>query len=804
MLFQHIVQDAVYGFRQLRRDPVFALVTVLTIAIGIGANTAVFTMANALLFRNPVGVAEPHRLIDIGVRFRGFGFASTSYPNYRDISQRATTLQGVYAHPRFPAAMNLGNEQEAFVTRASTNYFAVLGVVPTAGRLFVASDTGDSRIAVLNYGFWTRRFNKDPAVVGQTLRFNGEPFTVVGVASPGFHGTGVRGVDAWIPLQEDGRRAGSVLLLGARLKPGVSMAQVSAELDQISRSLEFEHPAENRDRTFVAAGLSPIPGETGPVTVFLALLLTIVSLVLAIACANVSSLLLARAAARRSEIAVRLAIGAGRGRIVRQLLTETLALFLISAAAGVVLARALTSALVSRLPSLPFPIDISLSLDGRAVAFSMGLSLLAAVITGLVPSLQAARSDVVTALKSSAQGAFGRFWLRHAFVITQVALSTLLVIVGGLFLRTLQNVALSDPGFDARNVELVSLDLAGAGYTNLTGPFFSRQLIDRVRGMPNVESATLAVVIPGGFEGIGLGGLAVDGVAPPDGEPFFSPVWNVVESDYFATLRMPLLAGRDFNDDDRDGTQPVVILGEGAARRFWPGQDPIGRHVQLMRFEQMPVLEATLQVVGVVRDPKFGSLVDGTTGVFAYLPIRQRYVARTMIVARSANGARISAEIRSAVQSLAPGLNTGNPQKAEDYVSLGLVPQRIAASVAGSLGIVGMLLAGIGIYGVTASMVVRRRREMGIRTALGAQRAHILRMVLQQGLSLVVIGTGVGVALAALASGVLSLFLLGSGALDPIVYWGTSGLFVGIGLLASYLPARRATRVNAIEALREY
>ena len=808
-VFENLVQDLVYGARQLRRNPLVTFTVVATLAIAIGASTSVFTVANALLFRDPEGVADPGRLIDIGVSQKGVGFAASSYPNFRDIAQRTTTLEGVYAHPRFPQPRKLttpgGAAEVAFVTEVSTNYFRVLGTMPAAGRLFDPSDdAANGAVAVLNHAFWLRRFDGDPRVVGQTLRFDDKAVTVIGVATEGFNGTGVRAPDAWAPLLASTNRLGAVLLTGGRLKPGVSKAKASAELGVIGRALQAEYPIENRDKELRVASLSPLPGERGPVGGFLGLLMGIVVVVLAIACANVSGILLARGAARREEIAVRLAIGAGRARIIRQLLTETILLFFVGAIAGLMLARVLTSAVVSQLPALPFPIDLALSFDWRVLAFAIILSFIAASLSGLAPALQASKGEMNAGLKNIAPRALGRLTLRNVFVFSQVALSLLLVVLGGLFARALETVNSVDPGFDVNGVELATIDFKGAGYDRITGAAFARELIGRVRSAPRVETATIATVLPGGFEGIGLGSLSLPGMTLPDDDSP-SPTWNVIEPGYFGTLRMTLLEGRDFNLDDRNGTQPVVILGEGSARKFWPGDSAVGKYVEQGTWapgQQMPSPKRLL-VVGVVRDPKFGSLVDGTAGLYAYLPLQQEHLqVWTMIAARSTDGGRLTVEISRLVASIDPNLAITSAQTGKDYAALGLAPWRIAAAVSGSLGVVGLLLAAIGIYGVTAYMVSRRTREIGIRVALGARRMSIFGIVLRQGMSVVGAGIAVGLIFGAAAGHLLAGFLFGVSPTDPIVFSGAIALFTVIGFLACSIPARRATRINPVSALR--
>ncbi len=454
---------------------------------------------------------------------------------------------------------------------------------------------------------------------------------MIGVAAEGFQGTGVRAGDVWLPVSmiADARgqsppmlsnRGSGWLLVGGRLQPGVSIDRAAAEMDGIGRILEREYPTENQHFALQVLPLSPAPGNNGPIAIFLVLLAAIVSTVLAIACANVAGLLTARAAVRRREIAVRIAIGAGRSRLIRQLLIETVVLFAFGGAIGLVMARGMTSLFVSLLPALPFPVAVSLPLDLSAVAFTAGIVFGAALLAGLAPAVHASKADVVTAIKGEPQ-AGGRLWLRQAFVIAQVALSIVLVVVAGLFVRALQRVGSMDPGFDPRGVELAPVDLPLAGIPKGTAPLVARDLVDRVRRAPHVQSATIAAVLPGGFEGIGLGGLGAPGVTAPDGSRFMSADWNIVEPGYFTTLRIPILAGRDFTAADDAASPKVAVIGEGIARRFWPGEEAIGKH--LVRRDSGVTTD--LLVVGVARDPKFGSLIDSTTGLFVFLPLQQEY-----------------------------------------------------------------------------------------------------------------------------------------------------------------------------------
>ena len=827
-------RDLQYSARLLRRNQMFALTAALSLAIGIGANTAVFSIANALLLRAPAGVADPDRLVDIFHTENGRSLAEpvSSYSSYLELRRRATTLEDVYAYQLDLQPMSLavtGGAELVHGNIVTTNYFAVLGLRPAAGRLFGDGDgenPGGSPIAVLSHSFWTRRFNKNPVLVGQTVELNRQPFTVVGVAPEAFQGTSVVVPDVWVPAAmaaADPRvsmsRDATLLLrvmIGGRLKPGVSLGQAAAEMDTIARALEREFPDQNRGAGWRSVPASPIPGSLRPlITGFLALLMAIVSLVLIIACANVAGVLLARATARRREIAVRLAMGAGRARLVRQLVTETMLLFALGGAAGVLLARGLTSLLVASLPAFPVPVGVSLPLDGRVTAFAAVLSLVAAALSGLAPALHASRADVVSALKDESQGPSDRLRLRHAFVVAQVALSLLLIVAAGLLGRVLKKGSVVDPGFDPRGVETASIDLSLAGYTDTTGRVFARQLADRIRELPGVEQATLALGVPGpGMRGTVLGGLTVPGVPPPSGQRFFQPVWNIVEPGYFATLRIPIVAGRDFNAADRAGTQPVAIVTESAASRLWPGHEAVGKSMLLQTrpgaSDQRP---QALLVIGVANDLKSSSssgirdrrgpaTAEDRPSLSMYLPFQQQYVRGVTIVARAAGSQRLIGEIRATVASMDPHLPIVSAQRLEEPTGPVQLQLRVAGSVSGSLGLVGLLLAAIGIYGVTAYAVTCRTREIGIRVAMGAQRADIIRMVLRHGMSLVAIGAAIGLILAAATGRLLTRLLFGVPPLDPVIFSAAAALFAVVGLVACYLPARRATRIDPLTALR--
>ena len=811
-------QDLKYAIRLLVRNPLFALTAIVSLAIGIGANTTIFTVANSLLFRPPAGVADPGRLVDVGRSQNGEGFDNNSYPNFLDLRSRNRVFEDVYAYRFGAEPLSLGGPDGAeriFGDMVTVNFFTVLGTRPYLGRLFSTFDSeqpGAAPVVVLSHRFWTRRFNADASVVGRALTLNSRTFTVIGVAPEGFVGTTILTADVWVPLTMVGelspRRSAEILnsresvwlIMGARLKPGVTLQQANADATSIGHALEREFPEANRGRGIRVVAQSPIPGNGAPVAAFLAGLFVVVTLVLAIACANVAGVLLARATLRRREIAVRLAIGAGRLRLIRQMLVETVLLFLLGGLFGLLLARAMTTVIVSMLPTLPVPVDVSLPLNGRILALTFALSILAAILAGLAPALHASRSEVIGGLKADGAGGPDRHRLRAAFVIGQVAFSIVLVVGSVLFVRALQRAADIDPGFEPRNLELAALDLSLAGFTEDTGRPFARDLIARVRELPGVESAALSAMMPLGNGGLGLGPLAVEGAATANAS--FDADWNVVTPGYFRTMKMQLVGGRDFTDDDRADTPFVIIVNETAARRWFANQNPIGRTlIQQFGSRNRPDATRRLLVIGIAHDSKYRDLGERPRP-FVYVPIAQQYVPRTTIVARSTHGQRLAADLRTLLARINPNLPIVTSQTFDDYASFGLVPQRVAASVSGSLGLVGLLLAALGIYGVTAYTVASRTREIGVRVALGAQARDVVRMVLRQGMRLAAIGVAAGLALAAIAGRLLESMLFGVGAADPIAFGGSAVLFFCVGLIACYVPARRALAVDAMDALR--
>ena len=813
-MFDSVVQDVRYGWRLLRRSPLFTVTSALSLAIGIGANTTIFSVASAMLFRPLPGLDNPARLVDIGRTQDGKGFDNSSYPNFRDLRARVTTLTDVYAIKLEAQPMGLGGQDGAeriYGAEVSANYFTVLGTKPALGRLLIEDDDrgapGDHPVLVISHELWTRRFGGDRDIVGKTVPINGHPFTIVGVAPPRFQGTTVMRSDAWVPLSATvlasprqnasmfESRAAVWLMMGGRLKPGVSVAQANAEVAAIGAALEREHPRENRGKSFKAMDSAVVPGNIDVFAGFLALLMGIVGLVLLIACVNLSGMLLARAAARQREIAVRLAIGASRWRLARQMIAETSLLFVAGGVLGVVLSIWLRGLLLSVLPALPVPVGIEMPLDLRVLAFAIVASLAAAILSGLAPALHSTKADLVPALKADSAQSGGRMRLRSAFLVGQVALSLLLVLTAGLFLRSLSRSASAPTGFDQANVDVVMLDLSLAKYTEATGPQFARQLLSRLAAQPGIRRAALAADLPldGGRKG--FGSIRTPGLRRGDREEVEAE-WNVITPGFFSTLNLPLVRGRDFTDADVAGAPRVAIMNESMARLIWGTPDVLGRTLQTDDSDSWE----TLTVVGVTSDARLDSL-EGQVGACLYVPFAQRYTPRVSLVIKNAGSTSVPLA-RRVIHHLDPDLPVTQAVTMADVTALTTIPQRLAAAVAGSLGIVGLLLAAIGIYGVTSYGVNRRVREIGLRMALGADRGSVLRLVLRQGLGLTGIGIAIGLIAGAGVAQVVRSLLFGVSALDPVTFLSGAALFVAVAIGATLGPARRATKVDPMVALR--
>jgi len=817
-LMNSLLQDLKYAIRMLTKSPAFALVAVLTLALGIGANTAIFTVVNEALLRPRPGIGAPERLVDIGRSDNGRGFDNMSYPNFSDFRTLNTSFTGMAALNLEPRAMSLTGKDGAervYVSVVSGNYFDVLQVKAHAGRFFLPEEDrtpNTNPVVVLSYAYWQKRFQGDGGIVGREIKLNGLGYTVVGIAAREFHGTMPLSMDVWIPMMMSPqvfasrdlltcRRCAFMLAVG-RLKPGVTLQQAQAEADAISANLKREYPKEVQDRGIVLQPSRVFPGEMQQfVGAFLALLMAIVGLVLVIAAVNVAGMMLVRASTRRREIAVRLAIGAGRAQIMRQLVIEGLLLFAVAGVAGLVLATWMRNGLIALLPNLPVPVTFDLSLDWRVIAFAMFISMFAGLAASLAPALQASRPDLLTALKDDSHAAGSRkMRLRNALVLGQVALSLVLLICAGLFLRALNRATTIDPGFEVKNLHVLSIDFSLAGLRDAEGIDQSRRLLERFRTLPAVTNVSWAWSVPLDGGGRGLGAFQTPGTKASDGSEDWNFDWSVISPGYFNTMKIPLVRGRDFTDADNAAGKRVAIINETAARAIWPNQDPIGK---IFRNDNAvaPDTMISIEIVGVAHDQKYRSLGDGPRN-FVFLPMSQQFISNLGLMVRTENPATAIPAIRAALREINPNLPILNALSMQEYAALSLFPQKIASWVSGTLGVVGLLLVGLGVYGVTAFSVEQRTREIGVRMALGAARGDVLRMVLGQGLRLAAWGAGLGLVLAAVASQLLSSLLYGLSALDPITFFGVAAMVLGVAALATLIPARRATRVDPLVALR--
>lgn len=814
-------QDIRYGAQMLIRQPGFTLVAILTLALGIGANGAIFSLVNALLLR-PLPVAKPDELAAVYTADYSSGhFGTSSYPDYVDFRNRNQSFSDLVAYMPRPFSLSVdGSNERAFGEVVSGNYFSALGIPLALGRGFLPDEDktpGSHPVVVISHSLWQTRFAGDPAIAGRSLKLNGQSFTVIGVAEKGFSGM-LRGfgADLWVPsmmgdqvspgshgLTERGDR--SLMIMG-RLKPGVTLAQAQAEFRTIGAQLFKEWPdnwtnirQQPRPITMLPESESRVfPGFRMPLLLFATMLMTVVGLVLLIACANVANLLLARSSARRREIAIRLSLGAGRWRVIRQLITESLMLAVVGGLVGLVITIIGSRLLATFKPPVEFPVAIDLGADWRVFGFTFAISLLTGVLFGLAPALATTHPDLVESLKEESGSGILRHRrgrLRGILVVVQVALSLLLLISSGLFLRSLSNASSIDPGFEADNVLAMSMDLRLQGYDEAKGRAFSQAMLERVRVIPGVQSAGLAEYLPLGFGG-SRRGMRIEGYTAQPGESTEIHSANVGPG-YFETLRVKLAKGRTFNEQDRVGSPGVVVINEAFARRYWPGQDAIGKRIQ-MGGNTAPYLE----VIGIVEDGKYETLGEEATP-FVYLNLGQRYeAAPTLVVRTKSNPLEYLAGIRNEIATLDKNLPLYDVKTMRQHLGIALLPARLAGSVLGVFGLVALVLAAAGIYGVMAYSVAQRTREIGVRRAIGAQNGDILRLVLTQGVILTLIGIGIGLVAAFALTRLLTSLLYGISPTDPLTFASIVILLLAIALLACVIPVWRATRVSPLVALR--
>lgn len=811
-MLESLRHDARHAARGLLRSPVFSITAVLSLAIGVGGTAAIYSLVNELLLSAPPGIVAADRLLNVGRTTDGNGFDNFSYLTFTEYRDRNSTFSGLAAmeFESNPVSLAGPDGGEAVASNAvSGNYFSVLQVRPALGRFFLPEEDRTPRthaVAVLSHRLWRERFNGDSTILTRAIVLNGVPFTVVGVADEQFHGSSFIAPDLWVPMMAKPWFGSSVeslttsrgdawLLAIGRLKPDVGMSQAQADLATIAAQLAQAYPDVNEGHGVRVMPISLFPGDIQRiVALFVTFLFVLTGLVLLIAGTNVAGMLLARAAARRREIAVRLAIGASRARLVRQLITESAVLFLVAGAAGTVVARWMLTGLLALIPKLPVPVAIAPSVDWRVVLFALVVSLGAGLLAGLAPALQSTRPALAPELRSDVGGSGRKHRLRSGLLVAQMAFSMLLIVTAGLFGRALARAKAIDPGFEARGVSIAMLDLNLVNHTEVTGAQFLDRLVERTRSTPGVQHVALARMIPLDGGGMGLGRIDVDGREAPDPERGWSADWNIVTPGYLDLMRIPLLAGRDFSVDDRAGSPDVAIINRTLAANIWPGEDAIGK---VIRND-----DRALTVVGIARDSKYRSLGEDPRG-FIYLPFAQRYSGNMSLMVRSEPRIAMTAPIRRLVAELDPALPILNAQSLEQHASVALFPQRVALWVAASMGGVALLLALLGIYGVTAFGVAQRTREIGIRIALGSSRREVLGLVLAQGVRLSGIGVAVGVAGVLIATRLLESMLYGVPGTDVIAVGAAAALLLLAALLASWVPARRAARVDPMVALRQ-
>ena len=819
---EQLWQDVLFGFRMLRRAPGFTAVAVLTLALGIGANATIFSLADALLFR-PFPVAEPSRLVYFLRQNvdKPENYSSFSHPDYQEIHEQAKTFSGLAAYSSVSTSTTLNGEATRLDGEiVSGNYFSVLGVKPALGRTFLQEEDQAEElhpVIVLSSDFWHHRLNSDPGIIGKTLTINGHSFTVIGVAPARFRGLNVGSSPAfWVPLAMHNQVMPSFTLEGhslydargcdwldfvGRLEPGRTVAEAQAEAKTLAAREAAAYPDDRKGWTVVAASLtdmrlSPWNADT---TGLMGLLTTVVGLVLLVACSNVAGLLVARASARRMEIGIRTGLGAGRIRLVRQLLTESLLLSLLGGVSSLLLVRFAIPLLAAlRLPGMDMA-ALDLRVDWRVLSFTLALAAFTTVIFGVMPALEASKVNMVETLKGAARtGSLRKTHLRQTLVVSQIALSFLLLVGSGLLIRTLGNLLEMDLGFDCRNLSLVSVDLGLAGYSEARARQFYPLVLERVQASAGVRSACWASTAP-------LSGLHIaDDIVLEDSalgrDQRINADLNWVSPGFFATLGIPVLAGRDFGSQDREGATRVAIVSASTARRFWPGKNPLGQRFWMHSRGNKPGLE----VVGVVRDGKFyNSWQKSYSTPFFFLPFSQAFQSQGTLLVRSETGMESpGASIRREVQAVDPNLPVFDVTTFQQQLRESLLLQRLGAATVGAFGALALALAAVGLFGLISFSVGRRTHEIGVRMALGAQHQDVITLVIREGLALAALGVAIGLTGALGLTRFLTSLLYGVKPSDPLTLTLAMLTLAGVALLACYIPARRATKVDPIVAIR--
>jgi predicted permease len=814
-----LIQDIKYAVRVLVKAPGFAAIAILTLALGIGANTAIFSVVNSFLLR-PLPVKDPGEITVLAMQQKNALLSQYfSYPTYQDIrEQSSAAFSDLLAYRLGLDGLSVNGQADHVLTSfVSGNYFTMLGVKPFLGRLILPSEgkvAGADPVVVLGYGYWEHRFGGDREVVGKNVSIDGHAFTIVGVAPESFHGlNSVVDMQAYMPMgmatiegdfKSDfmsDRNDRSFIVVG-RLTPGVSLQHAQSSLNVIARRLAEEHPQDEKDlalSVFPELQARPIPLPHNPIIAVSALFLALAALVLLLACFNVANLLLVRATVRQREMAIRAALGGTRGRLIRQLLTESLLLALLGGGAGIVIGSWGSAMIGSINFHMDVPVLLNFNFDWRVFTFALVCAALTGIIVGLVPALRASRSDLNEVLHEGGRGVAGAHQkLRSGLVIAEIAGSLMLLIVAGLFTRSLQAAQHMNLGFDPDGVLNLTMDPHEVGYSDAQGKEFYKQLLGRVGALPGVQSASLAFSVPMG-DTYTSKTIDIPGYALPPGQTAPTVSDNVVSPGYFETMRMSLVRGRVFGEADDEKAQRVAVVNEVMAKRFWPHEDPIGR-----TFSDVTEPTKSYRVVGIVNNSTVFSIFEHDEPYF-FVPLAQNYISiETLQIRTARDPGSMAADVQKEIAGIAPALPVFNVQTMNEALGSGqgFLVFRLGAALAATLGILGLALVVVGVYGVVSYAARQRTHEIGIRMALGAQPRDIRGMVFRQGIVLVISGLVVGLVGALAASRVVGNFLVGVSAVDPVIFAGVALLLAVITLAACYVPARRAMRVDPMVALR--
>lgn len=817
-----LMRDISYGARSLRRNPAFTIAAVLTLAIGIGGNTTVFSIVNAVLLRPPAHVRAPEELVSIYTSdYSGPAFSTSSFADLDDFRKEKTFFSGIAAFAPQPVGIGEGdNLQRDGMELVSVDYFSTLGVEPAAGRFFTPDEGRvgvPEAVAVIAYRVWQQRYAGRPDVVGQTIRLSGRQFTIIGVAPVGYTGA-IRGLNiaAWVPatagtlvgggasdLTERGNRSYMAM---ARLATGVTVDGARVGMSTVARNMRAAWPQAWTDVSGAGRRISLLPERDsrvppqvrGPVIGFVALLMGTVFLVLLVCCANVAGLMLARATRRSREMGVRLSLGASRGRVMRQLLTESTLVAGAGAIGGVSLALIATRAILRYEPPIPVRIGLDLGLDGRVLAFTLVAAVLTGLVFGVAPALRASRTPVTGMLKgdgASATVGGRRLPLQGILVSGQVAVSLLLLIGALLFLRSLRAASQIDPGFNTDGILILNASVRRDAEDRRYDLLLPERIREQVAAIPGVRNATWGSTAPLGLDA-SRRGIAVEGYQRAPGEDMEFH-YNVVGPAWFETLGIPLKQGRGFTPADGPTGPGVIVINEAFAQRFWPGQSPLGRRISTSGPEG-----PWLEVIGVAQNARYVSLTEETR-LFMYLPGLRERDGVNLHVRTTGDPLSVREAVVREIMAVAPGWEVNDVRTMAQQVGTSVAPQRIASAVLSVFGIVALVLVAVGLYGVVAYAVASRTREIGVRVALGARRQDVVMLMVRQGLRFALFGALIGIPAGLAATRLLSSFLIGEDSSNPLTHVGAAVLLGAIAFLAAWIPARRAATVHPMVALRD-